>query len=230
MDETYKNYWNQYQTEMNNQQPKQNQASNSFSSPETTYQNQQQNQQVQQPVQQQQQQPTYDPNEKLDTNMFGATDGKVRVQEGTAKYTGQADYTLDSDARMQEITNNLNAYRQNNPEYFKDRNTYNQMFHYNERNDAQKALLDSYRKKKESVDTAQRYTTGDSIISGMNDAEITNDQLNYIKEYSPEAYREWQQKQQDEINLRIANLATPADPTANADLFNSLSKKLNLDP
>lgn len=233
MDETYKNYWNQYQTEMNNQQPKQNQASNSFSSPETTYQNQQQNQptyQQQQPVQQQQQQPTYDPNEKLDTNMFGATDGKVRVQEGTAKYTGQADYTLDSDARMQEITNNLNAYRQNNPEYFKDRNTYNQMFHYNERNDAQKALLDSYRKKKESVDTAQRYTTGDSIISGMNDAEITNDQLNYIKEYSPEAYRERQQKQQDEVNLRIANLATPADPTANADLFNSLSKKLNLDP
>ena len=233
MDETYKNYWNQYQNEMNNQQPKQNQASNSFSSPETTYQNQQQNQptyQQQQPVQQQQQQPTYDPNEKLDTNMFGATDGKVRVQEGTAKYTGQADYTLDSDARMQEITNNLNAYRQNNPEYFKDRNTYNQMFHYNERNDAQKALLDSYRKKKESVDTAQRYTTWDSIISGMNDAEITNDQLNYIKEYSPEAYREWQQKQQDEINLRIANLATPADPTANADLFNSLSKKLNLDP
>lgn len=227
MDATYKNYWDQYQSEMNNSQPKQSQASNSFSTPETTYQNQQQNQPT---YQQQNQQPTYDPNEKLDTNMFGATDGKVKVQEWTAKYTGKADFSLNSDARMQEITNNLNAYRQNNPEYFKDRDTYNKMFNYSERSDQQKALLDSYWKKKESVNMAQKYTTGDSIISGMNDAEITNDQLNYIKEYSPEAYRERQQKQQDEINLRIANLSTPADPTANADLFNSLSKKLNLDP
>lgn len=228
MDATYKNYWDQYQSEMNNSQPKTSQASNSFSSPETTYQNQQQNQPTHQP--QQQQQPTYDPNEKLDTNMFGATDGKVKVQEGTAKYTGKADFSLNSDARMQEITNNLNAYWQNNPEYFSDRNTYNKMFNYNERSNEQKALLDSYWKKKEGMDTAQRYTTWDSIVNGMNDAEITNDQLNYIKEYSPEAYRERQQKQQDEINLRIANLATPADPTANAELFQSISKKLNLDP
>lgn len=231
MDATYKNYWDQYQSEMNNSQPKTSQASNSFSSPETTYQNQQQNQPTYQPQQQQvQQQPTYDPNEKLDTNMFGATDGKVKVQEGTAKYTGKADFSLNSDARMQEITNNLNAYWQNNPEYFSDRDTYNKMFNYNERSNEQKALLDSYWKKKEGMDTAQRYTTWDSIVNGMNDAEITNDQLNYIKEYSPEAYRERQQKQQDEVNLRIANLATPADPTANAELFQSISKKLNLDP
>ena len=159
MDATYKNYWNQYQSEMNNSQPKQNQASNSFSSPETTYQNQQQNQPTYQPQQQVQQQPTYDPNEKLDTNMFGATDGKVKVQEGTAKYTGKADFSLNSDARMQEITNNLNAYWQNNPEYFSDRDTYNKMFNYNERSNEQKALLDSYRKKKEGMDTAQRYNT-----------------------------------------------------------------------
>ena len=33
----------------------------------------------------------------------------------------------------------------------------------------------------------------------MNNAEITPEQLNYIKDYSPEAYREWQQKQQDDI-------------------------------
>jgi hypothetical protein len=64
----------------------------------------------------------------------------------------------------------------------------------------------------------------------MKDADITPDQLNYIKEYSPEAYREWQQKQLDDINLRIANLATPADPTDTAELFNSLVNKLGLDP
>ena len=64
----------------------------------------------------------------------------------------------------------------------------------------------------------------------MNDADITPDQLNYIKNYSPEAYLEWQKKQLDDINLRIANLATPADPTDNAELFSSLAKKLNLEP
>ena len=64
----------------------------------------------------------------------------------------------------------------------------------------------------------------------MSNAEITPDQLNYIKDYSPEAYREWQQKQLDDINLRIANLATPADPTSNAELFSSLAEKLNLEP
>lgn len=140
------------------------------------------------------------------------------------------DYTLDTDARMKEITDNLNAYWQTNREYFSDRNTYNNMFHYNERNDQQKAVLDSYWKKKEDMDTAMKYTSGDALSGGMKNAEITPEQLNYIKDYSPEAYREWQQKQQDDINLRIANLATPADPTDNAELFSSLAKKLNLEP
>ena len=172
----------------------------------------------------------YDPNEKLDTSMFGASDGKVKVQEWTAQQTGLPDYQLDSDARTREITDNLNAYWQTNREYFQDRNTYNNMFHYNERSDQQKAVLDSYWKKKEDMNVAERYNTADGIKNWMKDAEITPDQLNYIKEYSPEAYREWQQKQIDDINLRIANLATPADPTSNAELFNSLINKLGLEP
>ena len=172
----------------------------------------------------------FDPEEKLDTSMFWASDGKVLVKEWTAKDTGLPDYQLDSDARTREITDNLNAYRQTNREYFSDRNTYNNMFHYNERSDQQKAVLDSYWKKKVDMDNASKYNTWDSINNWMKDADITPDQLNYIKEYSPEAYREWQQKQLDDINLRIANLATPADPTDTAELFNSLVNKLGLDP
>lgn len=172
----------------------------------------------------------YDPNEKLDTSMFGASDGKVVVKEWTAQQTWKPDYQLDSDARTKEITDNLNAYWQTNREYFQDRNTYNNMFHYNERSDQQKAVLDSYWKKKEDMNVAEKYNTADGIKSWMNDADITPDQLNYIKEYSPEAYKEWQQKQLDDINLRIANLATPADPTDNAELFNTLLTKLGLEP
>lgn len=223
----------QYNAEMNNNQQSNNNSSNFNNQNGTNWQNQTnfetptinktENQTDKQTY-------NYDPNEKLDTSMFWASDGKVKVQEWTAQQTGLPDYQLDSDARTKEITDNLNAYWQTNREYFQDRNTYNNMFHYNERSDQQKAVLDSYWKKKEDLDKASKYDTWDSISSWMKDADITPEQLNYIKDYSPEAYREWQQKQQDEINLRIANLATPADPTNNAELFNNLVNKLWLEP
>jgi hypothetical protein len=37
---------------------------------------------------------------------------------------------------------------------------------------------------------------------------------------NPEAYREWQQKEEEKVNKMIANLATPADPVDTASLFN----------
>ena len=229
-------YMSQYNNETNNTPQSDNNSSNFNNQNGTNWQNQtnfdtptvqktesQNNNQTNQTY-------NYDPNEKLDTSMFWASDGKVVVKEWTAQQTWRPDYQLDSDARTKEITDNLNAYWQTNREYFQDRNTYNNMFHYNERSDQQKAILDSYWKKKEDMNVAERYNTADGIKSWMNDAEITPDQLNYIKEYSPEAYKEWQQKQIDDINLRIANLATPADPTSNAELFNSLLNKLGLEP
>ena len=234
-------YMQQYKQEMNNNQQSNNSSSNFNNGNGTNWQNPlwkivtQTPEDINKSINEAQakmknQTYNYDPNEKLDTSMFWASDGKVKVQEWTAQQTWMPDYQLDSDARTREITDNLNAYWQTNREYFQDRNTYNNMFHYNERSDQQKAVLDSYWKKKEDMDNASKYNTWDSISNWMKDAEITTDQLNYIKEMSPEAYREWQQKQQDDINLRIANLATPADPTSNAELFNSLLTKLGLEP
>lgn len=229
----YKQFKADYEKETNNNQQSNNNSSNFNNQNGTNWQNQQNfdTPTVQKSESQNNNQTyNYDPNEKLDTSMFWASDGKVKVQEWTAQQTWMPDYQLDSDARTREITDNLNAYWQTNREYFQDRNTYNNMFHYNERSDQQKAVLDSYWKKKEDMNVAEKYNTADGIKSWMNDAEITPDQLNYIKEYSPEAYKEWQQKQLDDINLRIANLATPADPTSNAELFNSLLNKLGLEP
>lgn len=220
----YQRFMDQYNAEKN-QTNNQTSTQSNFSNNQNT-----QTPTVQKTETQNNQTYNYDPNEKLDTSMFKESDGKVKVQEWTAQQTWMPDYQLDSDARTREITDNLNAYWQTNREYFTDRNTYNNMFHYNERSDQQKAVLDSYWKKKEDMDNASKYNTWDSINNWMKDAEITTDQLNYIKEMSPEAYREWQQKQQDDINLRIANMATPADPTDTAELFNSLMQKLNLEP
>ena len=167
----------------------------------------------------------------LDISKFNEAPWQITVKEWTAQQTGKPDYQLESDARLNEMKSNLDQYFATSPRMFKDRQTFNKVFEYNSReSDAQRELLDSYWKRKQDIDNASKYTSWDGIKNWMNDADITPDQLNYIKEYSPEAYREWQQKQIDDINLRIANLATPADPTDNAELFNSLLNKLGLEP
>ena len=159
------------------------------------------------PINQDEQKPLVSPD--LDTSKFWESNWQVSVKEWTAAQTGKPDYQLNSDARMQEITNNLNAYRQNNPEFFKDRNTFNTMFHYNDRDESQKALLDTYWKKKEDLDSISNYTSWESINNSMKNWEITTDQLNLLKEYNPEAYQKWQQLQEDEIMKRIVNDIVP---------------------
>ena len=62
----------------------------------------------------------------------------------------------------------------------------------------------------------------------MNNAEITTDQLNIIKEMSPEAYREWQQKQEDEIKKRIINDITPPLLEDIASQFNKMIENLGI--
>lgn len=53
-------------------------------------------------------------------------------------------YQDDSTARLQEIANNLANYAQTNPELFKDRDTYNNFFKYNQRSAKQKQVLDAW--------------------------------------------------------------------------------------
>lgn len=105
------------------------------------WQNNQQNETINQNTNQNQNnnQNQFDPNEKLDTQMFeNPAKDKIEVKEGTAQQTWQPDYQLDSEARTKEITDNLNYYFQNNQDYFKDRATYNSIFHYDERSEWQK--------------------------------------------------------------------------------------------
>ena len=166
--------------------------------------------------------------ENFDQSRLTNDNAQVSVKEWTAAQTWMPDYEADSDARDNEIVNNLNAYINSNPEFFSDRATFNQNFHYSERNQRQKALLDSFWKGQEDRKKASSYSTGDSIVQGMNSWEITTDQMNYIKSMNPEAYREWQQKQEELVNKRIANYTVPADPVNTAELFNQLVEKLGL--
>ena len=167
-------------------------------------------------------------NPDLDTSKFWETTWQVSVKEWTAQQTGKPDYQLDSEARMQEITKNLNAYRQNNPEFFKDRNTFNTMFHYNDRDESQKALLDTYWKKKEDINKVSTYTSWESVNNSMKNWEITTDQLNLLKEYNPEAYQKWQQLQEDEVMKRIVNDIVPKTVEEISWKINSMIEALGI--
>ena len=66
----------------------------------------------------------------------------------TSKPTDTYNYQDDSTARLQEIQKNLENFYKTNPELFKDRDTFNNYFKYNQRSAKQKALLDNFWMKK----------------------------------------------------------------------------------
>lgn len=151
----------------------------------------------------------------LDQSKFNQDSWKITVQEWTAQQTWRPDYWISTDARLNEMKGNLDHYFATSPRMFSDRETFNRVFDYNNReSDAQKQLLDSYWKRKEDMDKASTYTSWESINTWMKNWEITTDQLNLLKEYNPEAYRKWQQLQEDEIKKRIVNDIVP--PTIEA--------------
>lgn len=152
---------------------------------------------------------------ELDQTKFQQDPWKITVQEWTAQQTGKPDYQASSEARLNEMKGNLDHYFATSPRMFSDRDTFNRVFEYNNRDsEAQRQLLDSYWKRKEDMDKASTYTSWESINTWMKNWEITTDQLNLLKEYNPEAYRKWQQLQEDEILKRIVNDIVP--PTIEA--------------
>ena len=153
---------------------------------------------------------TYSEENGLDTSKFQQDPWKITVQEWTAQQTWKPDYWISTDARLNEMKGNLDHYFATSPRMFSDRDTFNRVFDYNNReSDAQRQLLDSYWKRKEDMDKASTYTSWESINTWMKNWEITTDQLNLLKEYNPEAYRKWQQLQEDEIKKRIVNDIVP---------------------
>lgn len=173
---------------------------------------------------------TFDVNEFLDESKFWTGTG-VKVQEWTAKDTGRPDYQIESDARLNEMVNNLNTYRQTNPEFFSSREEFNKQFEYNQRqSDAQRALLDSYWKKAQDFKKASQYTTWDSFNAALNNWTVTEGQLDALKQYNPEVFMQWQQKLIDEQNLAIANLADKFDIDTMTSALERIVQKLNIEP
>ena len=157
----------------------------------------------------------------LDQSKFQQDPWKITVQEWTAQQTWLPDYQASSEARLNEMKGNLDHYFATSPRMFSDRETFNKVFEYNNReSDAQRQLLDSYWKRKEDMDKASQYTSWESVYNWMKNWEITTDQLNLIKENDPKAYQEWQMKQEEEIKKRIVNDIVPP-------LMEDIASKIN---
>ena len=170
-----------------------------------------------------------EPSSQFDSSRLTNPNAEVSVKEGKAAQTWTPDYEEDSEARMNEITNNLNAYWNSNKSYFSDRATFNSTFHYNDRSDKQKALLDSFWKWTQDQIKANSYHNWDEIMSGFENWEITPDIMSYLRTYNEAAYDEWQKKMEDKVNTLIANMAAPRDVWDTAELWQNLVKKFWLE-
>jgi hypothetical protein len=75
--------------------------------------------------------------------MAGNTAPEIQ-QQGELKPLSQEYYNQTSDEAQSKIISNLNNYRQTNPEYFRDYESFKKNFSYDARNDEQKQTLDSW--------------------------------------------------------------------------------------
>nr|DAW46275.1 MAG TPA: hypothetical protein [Bacteriophage sp.] len=212
--ENYRNFKAQWEQEQNpqpqlsNPAPVQNQFQNQTFDSGSTYNNQAQNNQFSQSNDQRQ--PSYDPNEVLDQSRFTDPNAQVRVQEGNARQTGQPDYEDDSDARMNEITNNLNAYWNTNREYFSDRATFNRIFSYDKRSKAQQAHFDGFWKRKELEQKVGGYSDGKAVSMALEEGTLTKSQLESLKVQNPKVYNEYLQDQLKKKQLDLVNTDSPS--------------------
>lgn len=235
--ENYRNFKAQWEQEQNPQPqlsdpaPVQNQFQNQTFDSGSTYNNQVQNNQNND-----QRQPSYDPNEVLDQSRFTDPNAQVRVQEGNARQTGQPDYADDSDARMNEITNNLNAYWNTNREYFSDRQTFNRIFSYEKRSKAQQAHFDGFWKRKELEQKVAGYSDGKAVSLSLEEGNLTKAQLEALKAQNPKVYNEYLQDQLKKKQLDLVNTDSPSrifnedeQISHNTDALTDMMRKFGFD-
>ena len=172
----------------------------------------------------------FDKEETLDVSKFDKSQWEIKVEEWTAKETWRPDYKDSSPQRLMEMKKNLDEYYASHRDVFRDRDTFNQFFEYNQReSDAQRKLLDSYWKKAQDNNAANNYTNSDQLRLGFSNGDVTPWILDAIKENNPDLYAQWEKAMQDDLNARIANYAVPRTATDTADIWMDLVKRLGIE-
>lgn len=112
-------------------------------------------------------------------------------QQGVMKPLSQEYYNQTSDNALNTIRNNLNNYRQTNPEYFTDYDTFKRNFSYDSRNDEQKNLLDTWYNWYQSQLQLSSVPTTD-LYTQYKDGQLSAADLEGLRISNPEKYAELQ--------------------------------------
>lgn len=112
-------------------------------------------------------------------------------QEWELKPLSQDYYNQTSDEAQSKIINNLNNYRQTNPEYFRDYESFKKNFSYDARNDEQKQTLDSwYGGYQKWMELAWIPVT--DLYTQYKDGQVSMNELENLRIYDPTKYAELQ--------------------------------------
>ena len=120
----------------------------------------------------------------------GSTVSNIQ-QQGALKPLSQDYYNQTSDDAQSKIISNLNNYRQTNPEYFRDYESFKKNFSYDARNDEQKQTLDSwYGGYQKWMELAWVPVT--DLYTQYKDGQVSMNELENLRVYDPTKYAELQ--------------------------------------
>ena len=120
----------------------------------------------------------------------GSTVPEIK-QEWVLKPLSQDYYNQTSDDAQSKIISNLNNYRQTNPEYFRDYESFKKNFSYDARNDEQKQTLDAwYGGYQKWMELAWIPTT--DLYTQYKDGQVSMNELENLRVYDPTKYAELQ--------------------------------------
>ena len=112
-------------------------------------------------------------------------------QQGELKPLSQDYYNQTWDDAQSKIISNLNNYRQTNPEYFRDYESFKKNFSYDARNDEQKQTLDSwYGGYQKWMELAWIPVT--DLYTQYKDGQVSMNELENLRVYDPTKYAELQ--------------------------------------
>lgn len=112
-------------------------------------------------------------------------------QEGALKPLSQEYYNQTSEAAQNTIRDNLNRYKQTNPEYFTDYESFKKNFSYDTRSDEQKNTLDTwYKGYQDSLALAGTPTT--DLYTQYQNGDLSAAQIEGLRISDPTKYAELQ--------------------------------------
>ena len=157
----------------------------------------------------------------------GSTVPEIK-QEWELKPLSQDYYNQDSQASQDKIVANLNNYKQTNPEYFKDYESFKKNFSYDARNDVQKNVLDTWYKWYEQGLQLSNTPVND-LYTQYKDGQLSNTDLESLRITNPNKYAELQNQINKWAIIAAYDDTTPTEKMNFQDIaYQMIAKSLNM--